>query len=159
MNFNSTISMKKYFKLHVVASVSLSAPIYAQSDQVEKLDETIIQGGYGDGISNVELSKKRVSDLTGGSSVIDSEDWRGSIVRPEDIFQGDPGVYARSSGTGNDTRLSVRGSGIQRRRGSRGLTIFLDGAPLNDADGSFYTRAIDPFNISHIEVFLSLIHI
>ena len=70
MNFNFTISMKKYFKLHVVATVSLSAPIYAQSDQVEKLDETIIQGGYGDGISNVELSKKRVSDLTGGSSCL-----------------------------------------------------------------------------------------
>ena len=145
--------MKKYFELHLVAAVSLSAPVYAQSDQVEKLDETVIQGGYGDGISNLELSKKRVSDLTGGSSVIDTESWRGSIVKPEDIFQGDPGVFARSAGTGNDTRLSVRGSGIQRRRGSRGLTIFLDGAPLNDADGSFYTRAIDPFNISHIEVF------
>ncbi len=145
--------MKKYFKLHIVAAVSLSAPIYAQNDQVEKLDETVIQGGYGDGISNLELSKKRVSELTGGSSVIDTESWRGSIVKPEDIFQGDPGVFARSAGTGNDTRLSVRGSGIQRRRGSRGLSIFLDGAPLNDADGSFYTRAIDPFNISHIEVF------
>lgn len=145
--------MKKYLKLHLVATVSLSAPVYAQSDQVEILDETVIQADSVDGISNVELSKERVSQLTGGSSVIDSASWRGSVVKPEDIFQGDPGIYARSSGTGNDSRLSVRGSGIQRRRGSRGVSILLDSAPLNDADGSFYTRAIDPFNISHIEVF------
>ena len=72
--------MKKNVKLPFVASVILSAPVYAQSEQVEQLDESVIQGGFGDGISSVELSKERVSQITGGSSVINSEDWRGSIA-------------------------------------------------------------------------------
>ena len=137
----------------LVASASLSITLLAQSDDSSNLDTTVIYSSQGDALASIEVSEERVASLSGGAEVINADDWTGSVVKPEDIFEFSPAVYARSLGTGNDTRLSVRGSGIQRRRGSRGITILLDGAPINDADGSYYTRVIDPFNISHIEVF------
>lgn len=136
-----------------VAYISMVASVAAQEDNLYDLGVSAVTADTGDLIADVEKSKEKVALTPGGGSVIDSEDWTGRIIKPEEIFQFDPGVYARSEGTGNDTRLSVRGSGIQRRFGSRGVSLLLDGAPLNSADGSYYFRAIDPFSISHIETF------
>ncbi len=102
---------------------------------------------------SLEAAQERVAEQPGGASIVTPEDWTGRTIAPEEIFQFDPGVFARSRGVGNDTRLSVRGSGLQRQFGDRGVTLLLDGIPANDADGSFYFRTIDPFSISHIETF------
>jgi len=125
----------------------------AQEENINDLGESVFVAEVGDLIAGIEQSKEKVALSPGGASIIDSEDWTGRVLKPEEIFQFDPGVYARSEGTGTDSRLSVRGSGIQRRFGSRGVSLLLDGAPLNSADGSYYLRAIDPFSISHIETF------
>ena len=96
---------------------------------------------------------ERAAASPGAAFVTTHDDWTGRAVGPEEIFQFNPAVYARSRGVGNDTRISIRGSGLQRQFGDRGLTLLLDGIPANDADGSFYYRAVDPFSIHHIEVF------
>ena len=156
MNFTSYQTM-----VHAFACVGFSLVASAQIDQAalsagspQDLGESLVVGDGGDLLAGIVQSDLRVRGISGGGSVVDSEDWRGRIVKPEEVFQFDPGVYARSSGTGNDSRLSVRGSGIQRRYGSRGVSFLIDGAPLNSADGSYYFRAIDPLSISHIESFL-----
>ena len=98
------------------------------------------------GQDDVELSKERVASTPGGASIVTPEEWTGRTLSTQDIFQFDPGVSARTRGVGSDARISVRGSGIQRQFGDRGVALFIDGIPLNDSDGSFYFRAIDNLN-------------
>ena len=105
------------------------------------------------GQDDVEESKRRVAATPGGASIVTPEDWTGRTLSTQDIFQFDPGVSARTRGVGTDARISVRGSGIQRQFGDRGVALFIDGIPLNDSDGSFYFRAIDPLVIDHVETF------
>ena len=105
------------------------------------------------GQDDVELSKERVAATPGGASLVTPEEWTGRTLSTQDIFQFDPGVSARTRGVGSDARISVRGSGIQRQFGDRGVALFIDGIPLNDSDGSFYFRAIDPLVIDHVETY------
>lgn len=69
-----------------------------------------------------------------------------------DLFRETPGVYAVSEDGGRQGRLSVRGSGLQNRFGGAGLQLLYNDIPLNRADGSFETQAIDPTLLSAVEV-------
>jgi len=137
----------KYF---IVVSMGIAFAQTLQASESDELGTSTVLALRGDALGSRELSNERISQLPGGASLIDPETWTGSIIKPEDIFQFDPGVYARSSGTANDSRLSVRGSGIQRRYGSRGVSLQLDGVGANHSDGSYYFRVIDPLTVSHI---------
>lgn len=143
--------MNTFYWAGAFACFGTSFTLYAQTSNTNQENTTIVTGKADDLLASVLESQEKVRLISGGASVLDAADWQGRITKPEEIFQFDPGVYARSSGTGNDTRLSVRGSGIQRRYGARGVNLLVDGAPINSADGSFYFRAISPFSISHIE--------
>lgn len=130
-----------------ISPFSLSAQLVEQLKNVEVTANRVAEQ------DSEAAAEARVASVPGGASVVTPDDWTGRTIAPEEIFQFDPGVFARSRGVGNDTRISVRGSGLQRQFGDRGLTLLLDGIPANDADGSFYFRAIDPLSISHIETY------
>lgn len=136
---------------YALASVSALSLLHAEETQT--LDATTLTAQSPDLLESISKAEEQVASLPGGATITDAASWTGSIVKPEEIFQFDPGVYARSEGTANDTRLSVRGSGIQRRYGHRGITLLIDGMPANHADGSFYFRVIDPLSISHVETY------
>lgn len=131
----------------------VSALSLLHADPIQTLNETTIAADSPDILDSISKAKFQISSLPGGASITDANDWSGSIIKPEEIFQLDPGVYARSEGIANDTRLSIRGSGIQRRYGARGISLLVNGMPANHADGSFYFRIIDPFSISHLETY------
>jgi len=143
-------TMKTISPTILLLFLSTHHSLYADT---QELDLTTVSAALQSLEVSPESSLETIRKIPGGSSVIDARDWESQILKPEDIFRFDPGVYARSNGTANDTRLSIRGSGIQRRFGSRGISLLLDGIPANDADGSYYTRIIDPESISHIETF------
>ncbi len=127
------------------------APVLTDGGEDPAPEVAVPQGNpFSDSISAAAV---RVSETPGGASLLTPSDWTGRAVSTEQLFEFEPGVYARERGVGTDVRISVRGSGIQRRFGDRGVTLLLDGVPINDADGSFYFRSIDPLSIAHIEVF------
>jgi len=73
-----------------------------------------------------------------------------------DSLGGIPGVYARSRNQSAQTRLSIRGSGITRNADVRGISLQLNGLPLNAADSDFdYMSAIEPLALSQIDVIRS----
>ncbi len=119
----------------------------------EELSPVPVYGREEEGQDSVEAAEERVKSLAGGASIITPDLWTGRTRQPEEIFRFDPGVNVRSRGLASDSRLSIRGSGIQRRFGDRGVSLLLDGIRANDADGSFYFRAIDPLSINHVEVY------
>jgi iron complex outermembrane receptor protein len=141
-------------KLHIgeffVALATVSS-ISAEPAKIESLEESSVVGDQSDHISSINNALELRETIAGGSSVVDVRQLAGQVIRPEELFQLDPGVYARSTGTANDSRLSIRGSGIQRRYGSRGITLLVDGMPANDSDGSYYFRIFDPQSISYME--------
>ena len=54
---------------------------------------------------------------------------------------------------GDDTRLSIRGSGLSRNFHLRGVQLYMDGIPINTADGYGDFQEIDPTAYRYVEVF------
>jgi len=143
------LTLLLYFNQFAQAQTSTPSP------EIE-LDPVVViaqSGMVASGQDSVASAEERVRLTPGAASVVTPDQWTGRTVTTEQIFQFVPGVSARNRGVGSDVRLSVRGSGIQRQFGDRGITLMLDGVPINDADGSFYFRSIDPLSVNHIEVF------
>jgi iron complex outermembrane receptor protein len=63
-----------------------------------------------------------------------------------------PGIIAQPK-WGDDTRLSIRGSGLSRNFHLRGVELFLDGIPINTADGFGDFQEIDPTAYRYVEVY------
>ncbi|MGE0751689.1 MAG: TonB-dependent receptor family protein [Variibacter sp.] len=62
------------------------------------------------------------------------------------------GVFAQPK-WGEDTRLSIRGSGLSRNFHLRGVQLYMDGIPINTADGYGDFQEIDPTAYRHIDVY------
>jgi iron complex outermembrane receptor protein len=69
-----------------------------------------------------------------------------------DILAYVPGVITQAR-MGDDARVSIRGSGLSRAYGSRGLSLTIDGIPLNTSDGLLDFFEIDPSAYRHVEVY------
>ncbi|HNR11590.1 MAG TPA: secretin and TonB N-terminal domain-containing protein, partial [Nitrosomonas europaea] len=54
----------------------------------------------------------------------------------KDIVGWVPGVIAQPK-SNIDNRISIRGSGLTRNYGNRGINMYMDGIPINTADGLF----------------------
>jgi len=137
------------------------SPAVAQNESGEaepevELEEVVVTAAAHDEIriDSLDQVQQRVNRVPGGASVIDlNTEILGQIVTTADVFRFEPGVYAQSGSVPNDARISVRGSGLTRRFGNRGLTLLIDGIPANNVDGSFYTRAYDRQNIEYVSVY------
>lgn len=89
----------------------------------------------------------------GGVAVVDAEDYRrGRATTLKDALDYAPGVFVQPRFGAEESRLSIRGSGIQRTFHGRGLKLMQDGVPLNLADGGFDFQAVEPLATQYIEV-------
>lgn len=69
-----------------------------------------------------------------------------------DVLGWVPGVVTQTR-WGPDARVSIRGSGLSRSYGNRGINLFMDGIPINTADGLFDLFEVDPTAYRYVEVF------
>ena len=69
----------------------------------------------------------------------------------KDVLDYVPGVFAQPK-WGEDTRLSI-GLGLSRNFHLRGVELFLDGIPINTADGFGDFQEIDPTAYRYVEVY------
>ena len=83
-----------------------------------------------------------------------AEAYRNSTVANtiKDVLDYVPGVFAQPK-WGDDTRLSIRGSGLSRNFHLRGVQLYMDGIPINTADGYGDFQEIDPTAYKYVEVF------
>jgi len=71
----------------------------------------------------------------------------------KDVFDYTPGIFAQPK-WGEDSRLSIRGSGLSRNFHLRGVQLYMDGIfPINTADGYGDFQEIDPTAYRYIEVY------
>ncbi len=92
--------------------------------------------------------------VPGATALVNAEDYKtGRSSTVQDALAFAPGVYAKSRFGAEETRLSIRGSGIQRTFHLRGIKLLQDGVPINQADGGGDFQFIDPLALAYTEVY------
>lgn len=95
-----------------------------------------------------------ITQTPGAVAVVRGADYQNSTPAStiKDILDYVPGVIAQPK-WGDDSRLSIRGSGLSRNFHLRGVQLYLDGIPINTADGYGDFQEIDPSAYRFVEVY------
>ena len=100
----------------------------------------------------LEAAQEELDLRAGGTSVVGAEVFEDSRATTlSDVLSFAPGVLTQTR-HGEETRLSIRGSGIQRGFQLRGIQLYQDGIPLNLADGGGDFQSIDPLALQFVEI-------
>ncbi|HVI27802.1 TonB-dependent receptor [Hansschlegelia sp.] len=130
---------------------------YPQSADSTELQEIVVQGaGAARSLTSPPLDERRkeIERTPGAVEVIDADGYKKSTpaLTIKDALDFTPGVFAQPK-WGDDTRLSIRGSGLSRNFHLRGVQLYMDGIPINTADGYGDFQEIDPSAYRMIEVY------
>ncbi|GGE59813.1 TonB-dependent receptor family protein [Niveispirillum cyanobacteriorum] len=102
---------------------------------------------------SVDDARKQINKVAGGVDLVTAEEFRDKYaLNLKDMLSGTPGVYAQQR-FAEEVRISIRGSGLSRSFHMRGLSLLIDGVPVNLADGSTDFQEIDPRQARYVEVF------
>ncbi|KRB85587.1 ligand-gated channel protein [Sphingomonas sp. Root710] len=139
--------MKKMMLSMLLASASSTAAWAADADRSD--NETITVTATPD----AEQARTEIERTPGGVSVVPDSAFKDTPVQNiKDILAYVPGVITQPR-MGDDARVSIRGSGLSRAYGNRGLSMYLDGIPLNTSDGLLDFFEIDPSAYRYVEVY------
>jgi iron complex outermembrane recepter protein len=101
----------------------------------------------------VAAARERLSRTPGSVSVVASETYRDRVVTGvPDLLRDVPGVLSNKR-YGDESRLSIRGSGLDQSYHQRGVFLAQDGVPFAEADGFSDFQKIDPLVARFIEVY------
>lgn len=138
----------------MMASTALS-PVYAQDNATTLPKVTVSAAAPEESTTapGIEASKEALRQIAGSTAVVAKEAYAdGRAATVKDMLDYTPGVLAQSR-TNEESRLSIRGSGLSRNYHLRGLSLYQDGIPIHHADGAADFQDIDPLAYSHIEVY------
>lgn len=134
-------------------AMGLTAPAIAQV-VTQPITVTATQADDTITVPNAEEAKRRIEKTAGGVDIVPAaEVWDGRANSVKDILGYVPGVLAQSKYGQEDSRLSIRGSGLSRNFHLRGTRILRDGVPITDADGAGDTMEIDPLAVDYTEIY------
>lgn len=100
-------------------------------------------------------ARRQIRKVPGGVDLIDTAQVKtGRATVPQDLLGYSPGLFVQQRDTAaQESRLSIRGSGLQRTFHLRGIKILQDGIPLNQADGGGDMQRIEPLTTQYTEVY------
>ena len=100
-----------------------------------------------------QQAEREIQNTPGAVNIVPDTVLRSQrAVTIKDVLDYIPGVFAQPK-WGEDTRLSIRGSGLSRNFHLRGVQLFMDGIPINTADGYGDFQEIDPSAYRFVEVY------
>jgi iron complex outermembrane recepter protein len=103
---------------------------------------------------NKDEAKEELNKTAGGTTIVDMNLVReGRNANFVDTLGLAAGVFIQSRAGAEESRLSIRGSGIQRTFHGRGIKLMQDGIAVNLADGSFDFPSIDPMATDYVTVY------
>lgn len=104
-------------------------------------------------LADTRQARKEIQRTPGGVEVVGDTQWRDTQAATlKDMLGYTPGVLVQPK-WGEDSRLSIRGSGLSRYYHLRGVALYQDGVPLNEADGSGDFQWMDPSAYRYTEVY------
>ncbi|WAC48930.1 TonB-dependent receptor [Asticcacaulis sp. SL142] len=140
----------------LLTSASLLAlPVYTHAAEAETDIPTVIvtANASSEDPSVVKTTREKLARTPGAVSVVANETYSNSYAMGLfDTLKNVSGVFAQKK-FGEDSRFSIRGSGIGNNTHNRGTWLSVDGIPLNQADGSGDFQEIDPLSARYIEVY------
>lgn len=137
-------------------AVSFAHNAFAQHNETIHLDEVDVTASKVSSTTqpNIDEARETISKAAGGVGIVDMEQVKeGRTSNFVDTLGLATGVYIQSRGGAEESRLSIRGSGLQRTFHGRGIKLMQDGAAVNLADGGFDFPAIDPMATDYVEVY------
>lgn len=139
--------MKPFFYIVISTSAALAAPDTLESLTVKSTAAESLT------LPTLEHDKLELAKIPGGTESFSAERYlTGRSSTFADTFALSPGVVAQSRFGSDESRISIRGSGLQRTFHGRGIRLLQDGIPLNLADGGFDMQSVDPLAASHINI-------
>lgn len=144
--------------LMATSAASAEAMNPATESEVIELPPVTVQGASDIPGSLTQPTPKTQSEtlraVSGGTNLIDESRFKtGRAGTLTDILQNQPGIIAGSRSGGDEAKISIRGSGIDRNFHLRGIRVLQDGIPMNQADGNADFQWIEPFALRNIEVY------
>jgi len=104
-------------------------------------------------VSTTDAATREIRRTPGAVEVVPDTVWRdGASTTLKDMLDYSPGVFVQPK-WGEDSRLSIRGSGLSRNFHMRGIQLFQDGMPMNAADGSADFQELDPTAFRYAEIY------
>lgn len=148
-----TVTFRRALMLGV-ATLCLSSAAHAADIDQTHLDSVLVTARPDpEDPPAVAQARKRLSETPGAVAVISSEAYANRFALGlNDTVRDVPGVFAQKK-FGEDTRLSIRGSGLGNANHNRGTLLAQDGVPLNEADGYGDFQLIDPLLARYTEVY------
>jgi iron complex outermembrane receptor protein len=139
--------------------LALAVPAGAQISDTGPLDSSArVQPGSEIiviGTPTVAQAVEEIHRTPGGVDVVPDTAFKNTPVQTiKDVLQYVPGVIVQPR-MGDDVRLSIRGSGLSRAYGVRGIQLTIDGIPMNTSDGLLDFFEVDPSAYRYVEVFKS----
>ncbi|PIR00831.1 MAG: hypothetical protein COV66_04665 [Nitrospinae bacterium CG11_big_fil_rev_8_21_14_0_20_45_15] len=102
--------------------------------------------------SNLEAAEI-IQRTPGGVNVVDAKAFEDKFaINFEDTLTLVPGVFATKR-FGEEVRISIRGSGLERSFHQKGLWALQDGVPFNAGDGSGDFQEVDNLTLQRMEVY------
>lgn len=101
----------------------------------------------------VAEARERLARTPGAVSVVSNESFEARAAQGlSDILRDAPGVLAQKR-YGEESRFSIRGSGLDQSYHQRGVLFAQDGVPFADADGFADFQKLDPLTARYVEVY------
>lgn len=136
-----------------LCAITLASPAYAQS--TVQLPEVVVQGDTNTSLVSPGTAgaDRELRQTPGAVEVIPDTEFKNAPAQTiKDVVDWTPGVWAQPK-WGDDSRLSIRGSGLSRNFHLRSTQLYLDGIPINTSDGYGDFQEIDPSAYRYTEVF------
>lgn len=129
-----------------------AAPQPANSGGSQGVGTTVRAGALT--VPNTAEARAEMNQIPGGVALVPGSDYQQSTpaTSVKDVLDYVPGVFVQPK-WGDDSRLSIRGSSLSRNFHLRSIQLFMDGIPINTADGYGDFQEIDPSVYRYVEVY------
>jgi iron complex outermembrane receptor protein len=137
----------------VTVAAAASAAADFSLDVLTLQEHVVVSGGGTLIVPNAARATAEIQRAPGAVEVVSDAQFKdGPANTIKDVLGWVPGVTLQPK-SNIDNRVSIRGSGLTRNYGNRGVNMYLDGIPINTADGLFDLFEIDPTAYRYVEVF------
>jgi iron complex outermembrane receptor protein len=154
MQINTAKSALLRATMLAAAAGAFNTPVYAQGigQRQDKIIVTANRQGSPTALTP-DAARKQLERVPGATGLVEDEGFADIFAQSiGDVLELTPGVFGDTSAQ-RESRISVRGSGLNSSFERRGLTVLRDGVPISRASGATEFQEVDPLTIRYMEVF------
>lgn len=155
LSFHATAPARARLKRIPLALATLVAAPAVFADNTLQLPAVRVEARRTDAatLPSIDEARAALALTPGGAAVIDAASFRDARVSTlQDALGYSAGVFVQPRFGSEESRLSIRGSGLQRTFHLRGIKLMQDGVPINLADGGGDFQVLEPLATRYIEV-------